>query len=576
MRTINDIHEIIDWNLISTWFQPIIRATDGRIHAYEALSRGPLNSPLHAPLKLFEAAERVGRLGELERCCVVSAIANFHRLKLPGRLFFNVGPETLLDRDFQYGETQALMRRCGLSHDRIVIEVTEHRPLTELDQIQSAIRHFRAQGFAIALDDLGTGYASLQLWSQLYPDYVKIDRHFVSGMDQGPVKREFVRSIIEIARTVGCQVVGEGVETEGEHTVLRSLGVDLIQGFYVERPSSSPSTELDTGRLTKTAPTASPKDNQTIQSLCRERQSVTPETRVETLATLFRESPGVTAIAVTNERCPKGVVYRPDLMELLSTPSLANQWRQETVGQLMQSNPLIVESGWTLEHASKLVTSQEAPYRARDFIITENGFYKGMGQVADLLAHITHLQVQTASHVNPLTSLPGMIPLHKTFDRLLEEGASFSLCYYELHHFKSFNDRYGYARGNEVLLCLAQLLRQTMMGDNEFVAHIRGDNFVTVYRAGDWRTRVGQTVQRFANEMRAFQQWEHHQVVSLGSGVYCGDSHPCSLSLTANALEIHPGQFRKATALANALDKIRLTSKAKVVPDNRLKAAANE
>lgn len=576
MRIVNDIHEVIDWNLITTWFQPIIRATDGTIYAYEALSRGPANSPLHAPLALIDAAERVGRLGELERCCIVSAIANFHRLQLPGRLFFNVGPETLLDPDFQYGETQSLVRRCGLSHDRIVIEVTEHRPLTELDQIQQAIHHLRKLGFAIALDDLGTGYASLQLWSQLYPNYVKIDRHFVSCMDEGPVKREFVRSIIEIARTVGCQVVGEGVETAGEYATLCSLGVDLIQGFYVDTPSSRPPTAIDTERLTKAPPASTSPDSQTIQRLCCPRQAVTPETTVEAIADLFRQTPDVNAIAVVKDLTPKGILYRPELMTLLGTPQAQKRWSHRSVDQLMDPNPLIVESGWTLEHVSKLVTSQPAPHRERDFIISENGLYRGVGQIADLLAHITRQQVETARYVNPLTSLPGVIPLHRTFDRLLAEGGTFSLCYYELHQFDAFNDRYGYARGNEVLLCLAQVLRRTLSGDNEFLAHIGGDNFVAVYRTGDWRSRVAQTVQRVTEEVRAFHRPRQHHVVSLGTGVSFDNSDPVSLSLAANLLDIQPGQFRKATAIASALERIRLASKTRALPENDVKVAANE
>jgi EAL domain-containing protein (putative c-di-GMP-specific phosphodiesterase class I) len=98
-------------------------------------------------------------------------------------------------------------------------------------------------GFSIALDDLGAGYSSLRLWSELRPDIVKIDRHFIDGIHLDPLKREFVGSILQMARAARARVIAEGVEQREELQLLERMGVDLVQGYLIGRPQEHPSIE---------------------------------------------------------------------------------------------------------------------------------------------------------------------------------------------------------------------------------------------------------------------------------------------------------------------------------------------
>ena len=91
-------------------------------------------------------------------------------------------------------------------------------------------------GFRVALDDLGAGYSGLKLWSEIRPDIVKIDRHFIQGVDQDRTKQQFVTTILKTATALGCRVITEGVETEGEYATLRKIGVEMLQGYYFGRP----------------------------------------------------------------------------------------------------------------------------------------------------------------------------------------------------------------------------------------------------------------------------------------------------------------------------------------------------
>lgn len=241
--------EILDRGLLDARFQSIVSLAEARLFGYEATIRGPADGPLHAPLALFHAAQRTGRLVDLDRLCRQVAIREFSRLRLPGRLFINVTAATLLQRDFSPGHTLQYLDRFGLAPEEIVIELTEQYPIDDFDVMRRAVAHYRNYGFAVAIDDLGAGYAGLRLWEELRPDYVKIDRHFIQGIDEDPVKLHFVRSMQELARGVGCRLIAEGVESRGELLAVTMLGIELVQGYYFARPQASPTRFLPAGLL---------------------------------------------------------------------------------------------------------------------------------------------------------------------------------------------------------------------------------------------------------------------------------------------------------------------------------------
>ncbi|WP_079226915.1 EAL domain-containing protein [Pseudomonas putida] len=221
---------------IHSLFQPIVCVSERRVFGHEALSRGPSNSPLHSPLNLFAIARQAGHLTELEAACRESACRRFSEQGLDGKLFLNISPESLLEPHYPSGLTLKLLEQVGLAPGRVVIELTEQTPTDDFQLLSNALHHYRDMGFSIALDDLGAGYSSLRLWSELRPEYVKIDRHFIDGIHRDPLKREFVGSILQIARASKAQVIAEGIELPEELAVLTEMGVDLVQGYLLGRP----------------------------------------------------------------------------------------------------------------------------------------------------------------------------------------------------------------------------------------------------------------------------------------------------------------------------------------------------
>src|SRR5690606_21276265 len=141
-------------------------------------------------------------------------------------------------------------------------------------------------------------------------------------------------------------------------------------------------------------------------------------------------------------------------------------------------------------------------------IITTDGRYHGLGRTMDVLRLITEQQLQSAKHSNPLTLLPGNGALRACIDRLIENRKRFMVAYFDFDAFKPYNDVYGYAHGDQVILHLAGLLKGAFSARLDFIAHVGGDDFVVVMRSADWRERVVRVMEKFRATVATFYAQE--------------------------------------------------------------------
>ncbi len=239
-----ELARILEQQLLYPHFQPIINLQTGGLLGYEALIRGPEGSLLHRPIALFGAALRQGRQLELERLCRLRSLEVFADMASDAILFLNVSAAWLASPEHQPGFTVDLLRQLGIPMEQVVIELSEQHPFDATGLTRRAVEHYRSMGFRIAIDDLGTGYSDLKLWSELQPEYVKIDQHFIRDLDRDPIKREFVRSIGQIGRALGCQVLAEGIEQLAELRTLQALDIPCGQGYLLGYPEVSPAPAL--------------------------------------------------------------------------------------------------------------------------------------------------------------------------------------------------------------------------------------------------------------------------------------------------------------------------------------------
>ncbi|WP_022963528.1 bifunctional diguanylate cyclase/phosphodiesterase [Halopseudomonas pelagia] len=543
--TLNEQHQallsILRQEAVSVLFQPIVSMVQQRIVGYEALSRGPSNSSLHSPLTLFATARQCGLLTELEMLCRRKAVEAFSRMQLPGSLFLNVSPESLLEKQHYPGRTLAMLKASGMTPDQVVIELTEQAPIDNFALLHSALVHYRDMGFRIALDDLGAGYSSLRLWSELRPDFVKIDRHFIDGIHLDPLKREFVGSILSLAKASQAHIIAEGIEQTEELKVLEDMGVDWVQGYWLGRPETEPAAcqnALQAHLATRHPEQTLEEDReQALDSLLITVPGVHESETVSQVLARFQQQASLNSLAVINDALePVGTVHCHSLSQAMLKPFASELHGRKPITLLMDRDYLVVDVQQSLERVSRLLTSRARQRIEEDFIILRDGKYAGLGRVIDVLRHITELKIIQARHANPLTLLPGNIPIQECLARLLANGQEARLCYIDLDAFKPFNDIYGYGKGDEVLLGLAQILRTLCDPRCDFVGHIGGDDFMLVLRSADWRERLHRLDQRFQQLCCAFYrpehilaggfsapdrhgQWRHHGLLQLSVGV---------------------------------------------------------
>lgn len=233
---------LIEKNLFSYHFQPIVNAKNGEIYGYEALMRTDKSIGMN-PLEVLNAAREYNRLYEIEKATMFNIMERYasEKEKFCGKkVFINTIPGYFLkDKD-----VEKLNRLHGEYMDRFVFELTEQNTVS--DEELNAIRNFSggAKSGRIAIDDYGTGHSNMANLLRYAPRIIKIDRFLIENIHRNQNKQLFVRSTVEFAKMNGILVLAEGVETSNElHTVI-DLGVDLVQGFYLARPVLDPIAEI--------------------------------------------------------------------------------------------------------------------------------------------------------------------------------------------------------------------------------------------------------------------------------------------------------------------------------------------
>lgn len=211
-------------------YQPIVDISKKRLFAYEALLRS--NEPfLPSPGAVLDAAQRLVRTHEVGRAIRQRVAEPFASGPPEALLFVNVDASDLADDTL----TSRSSPLSGLS-SRVVLEITERASLERIGNVRAVVAHLRELGYRIAIDDLGAGYAGLNSFAKLEPEFVKLDMSLVRDVHLQPVKQKVVRSMTHLCGDMGIAVVAEGVEHVEERDVLVELGCTLMQGYLFAKP----------------------------------------------------------------------------------------------------------------------------------------------------------------------------------------------------------------------------------------------------------------------------------------------------------------------------------------------------
>jgi EAL domain-containing protein (putative c-di-GMP-specific phosphodiesterase class I) len=223
---------------ISTVFQPIINLKTGDILGYESLSRGPRGTIWENPAVLFSVALETDLAFEVDRLCRRLALERAKTIRSGWRVFVNTLPISLNDPEFRGQYLKEFLQQVRLAPKNIVLEMTETMAVEQFDVLRRALRYYRDLGFAVAIDDAGTGYANLEMIMHLKPEFIKIDLSLIRNIGRSILKRELVKALKSIAAGIDADLIAEGVEQKRELQTLRKLGITYGQGYLFARPGS--------------------------------------------------------------------------------------------------------------------------------------------------------------------------------------------------------------------------------------------------------------------------------------------------------------------------------------------------
>jgi EAL domain-containing protein (putative c-di-GMP-specific phosphodiesterase class I)/GGDEF domain-containing protein len=518
-----ELHRVLEEKSLATVFQPIFGFREGRMTGYEALVRGPRGSCMQTPTALFAAAEEEGLAVELNLLCIQQMLRAFAASGLEGSLFLNVSPQLIVRHLHDQERAARFMQSLGLPAQRVVIELTEDYPTVDFTQVHESLMLYRSLGFRIAIDDLGEGFASLRLWSELRPEYVKADKHFVTGIADDPVKVQFLRAIQHIADNCGSLVIAEGIENAADFRVVKDIGIACGQGWFIGHPAEKPERDLpaearranDDARVPVVpTPRLRAGTEPRAHDFVRAVDPAAPRATLGSLLERFTASPGLAAIPVAGAAGIEGVVSRAWLDLARASPDPGSILARPCI-ELADRAPIRVEADLELAALTAILVESDVRRFADGFVIVSGGRYLGMGASREVMRSLQSSRVLAARYTNPLTLLPGQVPINEHLERLLARHVPFTAWFVEVDQMRGLNDSGGFARGDALIHATARLLEEACEPGVDFAGHVAGGRFVVLAQSEDWRVRAERLLAHFPALVR-----EHIQADAYASGYF--------------------------------------------------------
>jgi len=505
-------------------FQPIVNIHTGVCFAVEALMRNWEEAGFSSIQDFFDTAYREQVLYGADLLLRKKCFEQY--LQIPDalnyKLFYNLDNRLVHMPDYASGNTAKILKGLDIPASSLCLEVSERHQWEYQKDTNSILNLYKQQTYRIALDDFGSGYSGLQLLYHSEPDYIKIDRFFISAVCSDAQKKLFVSSIVRLAHTLGIQVVAEGVEYKSEFYACREIGCDYVQGFYICRPTMDKSgikncyeivqqlNQHDQRRVTN--------DTQLIRDQIRWIHPVFyPGHDLTQLFELFRKYKKESFIPVLNENEePIGIIHEREMKEYVYSPYgkdlLKNKRLQKSLYDFISEAPL-AEISSSLEEILEIYSFHQA---SECLLITENGKYKGLLTARTLLKALNEKNIAMARDLNPLSKLPGNLLIAEYISNALQRDnqESLTFVYFDFDNFKPFNDVYGFRTGDRVIHVFADILKNVQMTHDVFIGHIGGDDFFMASQTVTYDTMVQETIlaqEKFAETTFSMYTEEHQE-----------------------------------------------------------------
>lgn len=435
------------------------------------------------------------------------------------RLFFNLDNRLLTSPAYSPKQTLQDLGEHQLQPSSVVLEVSERTHKNRGEEIYRILKEYQDSTIRVAVDDFGTGFSGLALLYDTYPEYMKIDRYFISNIGNDHKKKMFVSHLVRLAKTLGIIVVAEGVETESEFYTCREIGCDLVQGFLIQRPT------VELGELHASYEIVThmrDKDRRRHRAESRfvsEKLDSAPtmdvNMRMVDIFEAFRLNPSRSFFPFINDnKQPIGLVREIELKEYIYSPYGRDLLSRKRIGDhldiFVRRCPVA-----DINTPIDIILEQYSVSPSRDgVLITEDGRYIGVLSAESLILAVQERNLELARDQNPLTGLPG----NPSIERFVAEHQGGSdpveFLYFDLDNFKVFNDTYGFRMGDRALQMFAELLNKTFGRLQAFIGHIGGDDFFVGVPGGNFLAAyqaATQLIADFKSDAESLYSEEHRK-----------------------------------------------------------------
>lgn len=455
-------------------FQPIVDLNaEGQIIAHEALCRlADPRGPLLNGAEAFAMARAAGRAADLDVASQHLALARKAAGIAPGiAVFLNVLPQNLLRPAWRRGLVERL-DELGIAHQDVVVEVVESEQ-ADPHALAAAADDLRRAQVGIALDDIGAGFNGLATLAAVRADFIKLDRGLVHQAQRSRVRTVLMEALVSMAQRLGARVIAEGLESAEDISFCRDMAIGYAQGYYFARPEARPVSQVTPPppRTARSRRLVMPRLD--LTQLMETAPALDISEPPGTARRLFMAHPSLAVVVLTDNDHPVGLLER---------------------GAALASHP--VSLGKACRPLRHLLPAEVSPaalarrlFQGRQahepwIVVSAEGKYLGNVAPALLMASLMTSKVG-GDEVHPLSHLPTGPGLRQVLEARLAGQRACVLVYIDLDHFKAYNDRYGFVRGDAMIRLLSELLRQAYAEGDWVLGHIGGDDFVLIADALD-------------------------------------------------------------------------------------------
>jgi len=513
-------------DVLSFSFLPIVNPNSGELFGVEALLRGLDRSGFSSIDDVFDEAYRDGALYDVDLECRKIVFSKFSEIResllrdersehKSIKLFYNLDTRILDMLDYAPGNTKQMLKEFGIPTSDLFFDISERYRFSTYTNTKNILNMYKLQGFKVALDDFGSGHSGFELLYHTEPDIIKLDRFLVKNIKQYSKNRLFCAEIIKLAHIRGALVVAEGVETKEEFYTLKELGCDLMQGFFIQKPSRPKEIKLELSHIRELASEDKRVDESDVSHILNQLvklDTVLASSPIISVVESFQKDDSISKFPVLDDSGqPIGIVTEKSLRRYIYSQYGLQIIQNQNIAKYVSLCP-IADIHTPLEEILDMFANHD---ELEGIIITKDFKYSGFLSAKSLLNALNEKNLKIARDQNPLTKLPGNNIISEYIQKMLEdEHNRYFIAYLDLDNFKPFNDKFGFRQGDRAIMLFADTMRDECGLHKPFLGHIGGDDFFVGFLESDefsveeFAELVKTALKKFAQNAESFYSKE--------------------------------------------------------------------